>query len=128
MRALRDGMGAGDAVPGPGKVRSAVSDLEAGLTDLGATHGVILVARSEAAEIATYATRRHPGQCAGAVLVDASVPRFSADAEVVRVAAATQAQVDVLKGKPVTKGDRQLPAVAADYVADQHAYHRTAWR
>ncbi|MFJ2959175.1 alpha/beta fold hydrolase [Streptomyces sp. NPDC087270] len=120
-------MGAGDAVPGPGKVRSAVSDLEAGLTDLGATHGVILVARSEAGEIATSATRRHPGQFAGAVLVDASVPRFSADAEVVRVAAATQAQVDALKGKPVTKGDRQLPAVAADYVADQHAYQRTAW-
>lgn len=123
----RAGMGASDAVPGPWKVQSAVSDLETGLTDLGATHDVILVSHSEAGEIATYATRQHPGQFAGAVLVDASVPQFSTDAEVARVAAATQAQVDALKGKPVTKADRQLLAVAADYVPDQHAYHRIAW-
>jgi pimeloyl-ACP methyl ester carboxylesterase len=28
---------------------------------------------------------------------------------------------------PVTKADRRLPAVAADYVPDQRAYHRVAW-
>jgi pimeloyl-ACP methyl ester carboxylesterase len=123
----RAGMGASEAVPGPWKVQSAVSDLEAGLTDLGATHDVILVSHSEAGEIATYATRQHPGQFAGAVLVDASLPQFSTDAEVARVAAATQAQVTALKGKPVTKADRQLLAVAPGYVADQHAYHRIAW-
>ncbi|SEG87343.1 Pimeloyl-ACP methyl ester carboxylesterase [Actinacidiphila yanglinensis] len=123
----RAGMGASDAVPGPWKVQSAVSDLEAGLTDLGATRDVVLVSHSEAGEIATYATRQHPSQFAGAVLVDAAVPQFSTDTEVARVAAATQAQVDALKGRPVTKADRQLLAVAADYVADQHAYHRIAW-
>ncbi|MFJ6216165.1 alpha/beta fold hydrolase [Streptomyces sp. NPDC092296] len=123
----REGMGASDAVPGPWKVQNAVSDLEAGLTALGATHHVILVAHSEAGEIATYLTRQHPGQFAGAVLVDATLPQFSTDTEIARVAAAGQAQVDAVKGHPATKADRQLLAVAADYVADQRAYHRIAW-
>jgi pimeloyl-ACP methyl ester carboxylesterase len=123
----REGMGASDAVPGPWKVQNAVSDLEAGLTELGALHHVVLVAHSEAGEIATYLTRQHPGQFAGAVLADATVPQFSTDTEIARVAAANQAQVAALKGHPTTKADRQLLAVAADYVADQHAYHRIAW-
>jgi pimeloyl-ACP methyl ester carboxylesterase len=126
----RAGMGASDEVPGPWKVQNAVSDLEAGLTNLGATHDVILVSHSEAGEIATYFTREHPGQVAGAVLVDASLPQFSTDTEIARVAAATQAQVkeiQALKAKSVTKADRQLLAVAADYVTDQRAYHQMTW-
>jgi pimeloyl-ACP methyl ester carboxylesterase len=126
----RAGMGASDEVPGPWKVQNAVSDLEAGLTNLGATHDVILVSHSEAGEIATYFTREHPGQVAGAVLVDASLPQFSTDTEIARVAAATQAQVNeikALKATSVTKADRQLLAVAADYVADQRAYHQMIW-
>ncbi|WP_036407523.1 alpha/beta fold hydrolase [Microbispora rosea] len=126
----RAGMGASDEVPGPWKVQNAVSDLEAGLTNLGATHDVILVSHSEAGEIATYFTRRHPDQIAGAVLVDASLPQFSTDTEIARVAAATQAQVtaiQALKPKSVTKADRQLLAVAADFVADQRAYHKMTW-
>ncbi|WP_328914208.1 MULTISPECIES: alpha/beta fold hydrolase [unclassified Streptomyces] len=123
----REGMGASDTVPGPWKVRNAVSDLETGLTELGATRDVILVAHSEAGEIATYLTSRHPGQFAGAVLVDAALPQFSTDTEIARVAAATQAQVDALKGHPVTKADRQLLAVAPNYTQDQHAYHRMTW-
>jgi pimeloyl-ACP methyl ester carboxylesterase len=126
----RAGMGASDEVPGPWKVQNAVSDLEAGLTNLGATHDVILVSHSEAGEIATYFTREHPGQVAGAVLVDASLPQFSTDTEIARVAAATQAQVkaiQALKAKSVTKADRQLLAVAANYVTDQRAYHQMTW-
>ena len=126
----REGMGASDEVPGPWKAQNAVSDLEAGLTDLGATHDVILVSHSEAGEIATYFTQEHPGQVAGAVLVDASLPQFSTDTEIARIAAATQAQVtaiQALQGKSVTKADRQLLAVAADYVADQRAYHQMTW-
>ena len=126
----RAGMGASDEVPGPWKVQNAVSDLETGLTDLGATRDVILVSHSEAGEIATYITRQHPGQFAGAVLVDASLPQFSTDTEIPRVAAATQAQVtaiQALKGKSVTKADRQLLAVADGYVADQRAYHQVTW-
>ncbi len=126
----REGMGESDPVPGPWKVQNAVSDLEAGLTDLGATHDVILVSHSEAGEIATYITRQHPGQFAGAVLVDASLPQFSTDTEIARVAAATQAQVtaiQAMKDTSVTKADRQLLAVAADYVTDQRAYHQISW-
>lgn len=91
---------------------------------------MILVSHSEAGEIATYITGQHPGQFAGAVLVDASVPQFSTDTEIARVAAATQAQVaaiQALKPASVTQADRQLLAVAADYVADQHAYHEATW-
>ncbi|MFH8467871.1 alpha/beta fold hydrolase [Streptomyces sp. NPDC017991] len=123
----RAGMGASEAVPGPWKVQNAVSDLRAGLTALGATHDVVLVSHSEAGEIATYLTREHPGQVAGAVLVDASLPEFATDAEIARVAAATQARVDALKGHATTKADRQLLAVAANFVPDQRAYHKIAW-
>jgi pimeloyl-ACP methyl ester carboxylesterase len=126
----REGMGASDPVPGPWEAQNAVSDLETGLTDLGAAHDVILVSHSEAGEIATYITGQHPGQFAGAVLVDASVPQFSTDTEIARVAAATQAQVkaiQALKPASVTKADRQLLAVAAGYVADQRAYHQVTW-
>lgn len=125
----RAGMGASDEVPGPWKVQNAVSDLEAGLTNLGVTHDVILVSHSEAGEIATYFTRRHPDQIAGAVLVDASLPQFSTDTEIARVAAATQAQVKAIqaKGKSVTKADRQLLAIAPNYVTDQRAYHQMTW-
>jgi pimeloyl-ACP methyl ester carboxylesterase len=120
-------MGASDEVPGPWKVQDAVSDLETGLTQLGAAHDVTLVAHSEAGEIATDFARQYPDQLAGAVLVYASLPQFSTDTEIARVAAATQAQVDALKGRPTTKAERQLLAVAADYVPDQRAYHRVAW-
>ncbi len=126
----REGMGASDPVPGPWKVQNAVSDLETGLTGLGATHDVVLVSHSEAGEIATYITRQHPGQFAGAVLVDASLPQFSTGTEIARVAAANQPQVTAnqeLKPKSVTKADRQLLAVAAGYVADQRAYHQMSW-
>ncbi|MGH3299601.1 MAG: alpha/beta fold hydrolase [Trebonia sp.] len=126
----REGMGQSDPVPGPWKVQNAVSDLEAGLTDLGAARDVILVSHSEAGEIATYFTREHPGQVAGAVLVDASLPQFSTGTEIARVAAATQAQVSAIKALPaksVTQADRQLLAVADGYVADQRAYHQVSW-
>ena len=126
----REGMGASDPVPGPWKAANAVSDLETGLTDLGATRDVILVSHSEAGEIATYITREHPGQFAGAVLVDASLPQFSTGTEIARVAAATQAQVtaiEALKPAAVTKADRQLLALAPGYVADQRAYHQVSW-
>jgi pimeloyl-ACP methyl ester carboxylesterase len=126
----REGMGASDPVPGPWNAQNAVSDLEAGLTDLGATHNVILVSHSEAGEIATYITREHPDQFAGAVLIDALLPQFSTDTEIARVAAANEAQVQqikALKSTAVTKSDSQLLAVAADYVTDQRAYHQISW-
>jgi pimeloyl-ACP methyl ester carboxylesterase len=77
----------------------------------GATHDVILVSHSEAGEIATYITRQHLGQFAGAVLIDAGLPQFSTDTEIARVEAATEPeviQVHALKATAVTKADRRL--------------------
>ncbi|SDO69440.1 alpha/beta fold hydrolase [Actinacidiphila guanduensis] len=126
----RAGMGASDPVPGPWKAQDAVSDLEAGLTALGATRHVVLVSHSEAGEIATYITGQHPGQFAGAVLVDAALPQFSTDTEIARVAAATRPEVEQIQAKDPkarTQAERQLLAVAAGYVPDQRAYHQAVW-
>ena len=49
----RAGLGKSDVVPGAWKVQSAVSDLKAGLKQLGITKDVTLVAHSQAGEIAS---------------------------------------------------------------------------
>jgi pimeloyl-ACP methyl ester carboxylesterase len=123
----RAGLGASDEVPGPWHPEDAVSDLYAGLSQLGVTHDVILVPHSEAGEIATYFVREHAGMVAGAVLVDATLPEFYTDDEITRIVAAEQPQLAALKGRPTTKADRQLLAVAADFVPVQAAYHQTTW-
>lgn len=123
----RAGLGASDEVPGPWHVDDAVSDLHAGLTQLGLTHDVILVSHSEAGEIATYFVREHPGIVAGAVLVDASLPQFYTDDEIARIEAEEQAQIAALRRQPSTKANRQLLAVAADYVPMHTAYHQISW-
>jgi pimeloyl-ACP methyl ester carboxylesterase len=123
----RAGLGASDEVPGPWNVDDAVSDLHAGLTQLGLTHDVILVSHSEAGEIATYFVREHPGVVADAVLVDASLPEFYTDDEIARIEAEEQPQIAALRNQPSTKANRQLLAVAADYVPMHTAYHQIAW-
>jgi pimeloyl-ACP methyl ester carboxylesterase len=123
----RAGMGASDEVPGPWKVQDAVSDLAAGLQQLGVTHDVVLVSHSEAGEIATYFVNDHPGVVAGAVLVDASLPDFYTPAELARVVAANQEQVAAVAKQPSTKQTRQLLAVAQDYGPAHQAYHQTTW-
>ncbi len=123
----RAGAGASDEVPGPWRVRDAVSDLAAGLTQVGATHDVVLVSHSLAGEIATYFVEEHPRWAAGAVLVDASLPDFYTDSEVARIEAVNQAQVAELKKQPSTKRTRQLLAVASDYGDTHHAYHKVSW-
>ncbi|MCU1681442.1 MAG: Pimeloyl-ACP methyl ester carboxylesterase [Amycolatopsis sp.] len=123
----RAGMGASDEVPGPWKVDDAVSDLEAGLTQLGATHNVLLVSHSLAGEIATYFADRNPQWVTGSVLVDASLPNFYTDGEITRIEAANKEQVAELRKQPSTKQTRQLLAVAAGYTAMHRAYHQISW-
>lgn len=123
----RAGLGASAEVPGPWNVGDAVSDVDTGLTRLGLTHDVVLVSHSEAGEIATYFVRDHPGVVAGAVLVDASLPEFYTDDEIARVEAAEQPQLAALRNQPSTKANRQLLAVAADYVPMHTAYHQVSW-
>lgn len=64
----RAGYGASDEVPPPYRIDDAVSDLESGLVELGATHDLILIPHSYAGTIATYLAARHPNWISGAVL------------------------------------------------------------
>lgn len=75
----RAGEGESDEVSGPWRVENAVSDLEAGLKELGVTKDVVLVSHSIAGEVATNFVNKNPGWVSGAVLVDANVPDFFTD-------------------------------------------------
>ncbi|MFI1990875.1 alpha/beta fold hydrolase [Actinoplanes sp. NPDC020271] len=123
----RAGLGHSDEVKGAWDVHAAVSDLEAGLRELKVTKKVILVSHSQAGEVATYFVRANPKLVTGAVLVDASLPQFYTDAEIARVVAATQPQVDAAKAAPSTKETRQLIATAQNYAPMHHAYHKVTW-
>ncbi len=87
-------------MPGAWKVQSAVSDLKAGLKQLGITKDVTLVAHSQAGEIANNLAQDDPEMLSGAVLVDANLPQFFTDEEISRLVAATQPDVDAAKKDP----------------------------
>ncbi|WP_405944650.1 alpha/beta fold hydrolase [Streptomyces sp. NBC_00932] len=123
----RSGIGQSDEVVGAWNPQNAASDLEAGLTKLGATHDVVLVSHSQAGEVATYFAKKHPKWVSGAVLVDASLPNFYTDSETARIEAANQAQVAQLDGQVSTKEIRQLLATADNYGPMHHAYHQISW-
>ncbi|WP_436535541.1 alpha/beta fold hydrolase [Actinoplanes sp. HUAS TT8] len=123
----RAGMGASDEVKGAWDVHAAVSDLRAGLTGLGVTEKMILVAHSQAGEVATYLVRENPGLVSGAVLVDASLPQFSTDEQIARVVAAGTAQIAASRSQPSTQQSRQLIATAQNYGPAHRAYHQVAW-
>ncbi|XKK60603.1 alpha/beta hydrolase [Streptomyces sp. ARC32] len=123
----RAGLGQSDPVPGPWRVEDAVSDLKAGLRELGVSEDVLLVAHSQAGEIATYFAEENPGLVAGAVLVDASLPPLYTDEEIARLAAANQPAVDAAKKDPAEPRNRQLISLAESYVPLHKAYHRAAW-
>jgi pimeloyl-ACP methyl ester carboxylesterase len=123
----RAGMGASDEVPGPWNRQNAVSDLEAGLRELGVTGKVILVSHSQAGEIATALAGKNPGLLSGAVLVDANLPQFFTDEETARLVAAMQPQIDAARSAPSTKETRQLLATADGFAESHRAYHRMVW-
>lgn len=114
-------------MPGPWKVENAVSDLEAGLRELGVTRDVILVSHSQAGEVATYFTRAHRETVSGTVLVDANLPQLYTDGTIARLMALSTPQVEAAKADPSTKENRRLVATAANYVPAHRAYHRVSW-
>jgi pimeloyl-ACP methyl ester carboxylesterase len=120
-------MGDSDEVKGAWDVHAAVSDLQAGLRELGVTEKVVLVSHSQAGEVATYLVNESPELVSGAVLVDASLPEFSTDEQIARVVAATTPQIEELKKQPSTKESRQLIATAQNYGPAHHAYHQVTW-
>lgn len=123
----RAGMGASDEVRGPFKLANAVSDLEAGLRELGVSRDVVLVSHSLAGEVATYFVQRYPAMVSGAVLVDASLPPFFTDSTTAALVKAKKAQIEALKDKPSTKQSRQLLALATNYGPVHRAYHKVTW-
>jgi pimeloyl-ACP methyl ester carboxylesterase len=123
----RAGLGDSDEVPGPWDVHSAVSDLQAGLRQLGVTQKVLLVSHSQAGEVATYFARANPQLVSGAVLVDANLPPFFTDAEIARLVAANAPQIEEVKKQPSTKQNRQLIATAANFGPVHHDYHQVSW-
>jgi len=123
----RAGEGESDEVSGPWRVRNAVSDLEAGLTDLGVTDDVVLVSHSIAGEVATNFVLDNPGWVSGAVLVDANVPDFFTDELLAAFAPVVAEQRAALEAQPSTRKNRQLLSVLVDYADVHRAYHRLDW-
>ncbi|GGN00499.1 alpha/beta fold hydrolase [Streptomyces fuscichromogenes] len=123
----RAGLGKSDVVPGPWKVESAVSDLKAGLKQLGVTDDVTLVAHSQAGEIANYLAKDNPRMLRGAVLVDANLPQFFTDEEIPRLVAASRPEVDAARKDPEKPANRQLISTAEGFVAAHRAFHKVAW-
>ncbi|MDX3662498.1 alpha/beta hydrolase [Streptomyces sp. ID05-26A] len=123
----RAGEGESDEVSGPWRVENAVSDLEAGLRELGVTDDVVLVSHSIAGEVATNFVNKNPGWVSGAVLVDANVPDFFTDGMLTAFAPVIEKQKADLLAQPSTKKNRQLLAVMADYAPVHRVFHRLAW-
>ena len=123
----RPGFGSSDEVPGPWSLQSATDDLEAGLTKLGATQGIILVSHSIAGEIALTLANRHPQWLAGVVSVDANVPEFFTDEVIEQMSAQYEPIIKAAKEGPSTKESRQLLSVAASFAETNRAFHKATW-
>ncbi|MFJ8884494.1 alpha/beta fold hydrolase [Streptomyces sp. NPDC102402] len=123
----RAGLGKSEVVPGAWKVRSAVSDLKAGLKQLGVAKDVTLVSHSQAGEIANYLAQDNPEMLSGAVLVDANLPQFFTDEEIPRLVAGTQPDVDAAKKDPEKPENRQLISTAEGFAAAHKAFHKVTW-
>lgn len=123
----RAGLGKSDVVPGPWMVESAVSDLEAGLEQLGVTKNVTLVSHSQAGEIANYFAKDNPEMLSGAVLVDANLPQFFTDEEIPRLVAANQPQVDAAMKDPDKPENRRLISTADGFAPAHKAFHKVTW-
>ncbi|MGW3593437.1 alpha/beta fold hydrolase [Streptomyces sp. NPDC005167] len=123
----RAGLGRSEVVPGPWKVESAVSDLEAGLEQLGVTKNVTLVSHSQAGEIAHYFAKDNSKMLSGAVLVDANLPQFFTDEEIPRLVAATKPQIDAAKKDPDRPENRQLISTAEGFALAHKAFHKVTW-
>ncbi|WP_405584798.1 alpha/beta fold hydrolase [Streptomyces sp. NBC_01190] len=123
----RAGLGKSDVVPGAWKVRSAVSDLKAGLKQLGIAKDVTLVSHSQAGEIANYLAQGNPEMLSGAVLVDANLPQFFTDEEIPRLVAGAQPEVDAAKKDPEKPENRQLISTAEGFAAAHKAFHQVTW-
>lgn len=123
----RSGLGKSDVVPGPWLVESAVSDLEAGLQQLGVTDDVTLVSHSQAGQIATSLAQDDPTLLSGAVLVDANLPPFFTDEQIARLVAFSEPQLVAAQEDPDDPQNRQLLSTAESFVETSTAFHEATW-
>lgn len=123
----RAGLGKSDVVPGAWKAESAVSDLKAGLKQLGVTKDVTLVSHSQAGEVANYFAKDNSKMLSGAVLIDANLPQFFTDEEIPRLVAATQPEVDAAKKDPDKPANRQLISITEGFAPAHQAFHKVVW-
>ena len=123
----RSGLGTSDVVPGPWQVESAVSDLQAGLQQLGVTDDVTLVSHSQAGQIATALAQDNPTLLSGAVLVDANLPPFFTDEQIARLVAFSEPQLVAAQADPDDPQNRQLLSTAESFVATSTAFHQATW-
>ena len=123
----RAGFGASDEVPPPYRMEDAVADLEAGLTQLGLTHDLVLIPHSYAGMIATYLAIRHPDWIAGAVLVDTNLPEFFTDEEVAHMAPIIQPMVAEEAAAHPSKQTRTQKAITDAFIETSHAFHKATW-
>lgn len=123
----RAGEGESDEVSGPWRVENAVSDLEAGLRELGVTKDVVLVSHSIAGEVAINFVNKNPGWVSGAVLVDANVPDFFTDEMLTAFEPVIEEQRTTLLAQESTKKNRQLLAVLVDYAPVHRVFHKLSW-
>jgi pimeloyl-ACP methyl ester carboxylesterase len=123
----RAGYGASDEVPPPYRIDDAVSDLESGLIELGATHDLILIPHSYAGTIATYLAERHPDWISGAVLVDTNVPEFFTDEENARMGPILQRMGSEGAAEHPSKQTRTLKAITDAYFETNRAFHQALW-
>ena len=82
---------------------------------------------SIAGEIATYLTGQHPEWFVGAVLVDANIPGFFTEDEIVRMMAIYKPILAATKAAPPSKPGRQLLAVADSFVETSREFHGVTW-
>ncbi len=123
----RAGLGASDEVGPPFRMEDAVTDLESGLRQLGATHDLILIPHSFAGEIATYLALKHPDWITGAVLVDTNVPDFFSDEEINHLDPIVRPMVAAGVAAHPDKRTRTLEEIEEAYVPTSVAFHKIDW-
>jgi pimeloyl-ACP methyl ester carboxylesterase len=123
----RAGLGASDEIPPPFRMEDAVTDLESGLIQLGATRDLVLIPHSFAGMIATDLAIRHPDWISGAVLVDTNVPEFFTDEEVAHLAPIIQPMVAAELAAHPDKETRTLEAITEAFVETSHDFHKAIW-
>ena len=118
----RAGFGDSDEDKRPAELQHEVDDLKAGLTALGATHGIVLVAHSFGGEVGLVFASQNPGWIARAVLVDTNIPVFFTNTEISKEVDNFPKHLDLR-----TRQLRSMSALLVAFPSMQHGFHTMRW-